>query len=92
MDLSFLGGSAAKNPPANAGDSGSILGVGKVPRRRQWQPTLVFLPGESYGQRSPVGYSPGGHRELDMTGILTHSMHVYKKESWSLLLNPPKGP
>ena len=41
--------------------------VGKIPRRRKWQPTLVFLPGESHGQSSLVGYSPWGHRELDMT-------------------------
>jgi len=32
--------------------------VGKISRRRAWQPTPVFLPGESYGQRSLVGYSP----------------------------------
>ena len=32
--------------------------VGKIPRRRAWQPTLVFLPGESHGQRSLEGYSP----------------------------------
>ena len=31
--------------------------VGKIPWRRKWQPTPVFLPGESYGQRSLVGYS-----------------------------------
>ena len=31
--------------------------VGKIPWRRAWQPTLVFLPGESHGQRSLVGYS-----------------------------------
>ena len=36
-------------------------------RRRQWQPTPVFLPGKSHGQRSLVGYSPGGHKELNMT-------------------------
>ena len=35
-------------------------GVGKIPRRRQWQPTPVFLPGESHGQRSLAGYSPCG--------------------------------
>ena len=35
MDLSFLVGSAAKSPPANAGDSGSILGVGKVPLEKE---------------------------------------------------------
>ena len=32
--------------------------VGKIPWRRKWQPTPVFLPGESHGQRSLVGYSP----------------------------------
>ena len=37
--------------------------VGKIPWRRKWQPTPVFLPGESHGQRSLVGYSPRGHRE-----------------------------
>ena len=35
------------------------------PWRRKWQPTPVFLPGESHGQRSLVGYSPWGHKELD---------------------------
>ena len=47
-----------KNPPANAGDLkdvGSIPVSGKIPWRRAWQPTPVFLPGESYGQRSLVG-------------------------------------
>ena len=35
--------------------------------RRKWQPTTVFLPGKSHGQRSLVGYSPWGCKELDMT-------------------------
>ena len=35
--------------------------------RRKWQPTPVFLPGESQGRRSPVGYSPWGFEELDTT-------------------------
>ena len=39
--------------------------VRKIHWRRKWNPTLVFLPGESYGQRSLVGYSRRGHRELD---------------------------
>ena len=34
--------------------------VGKIPWRRNWQPTLVFFPGKSHGQKSPVGYSPWG--------------------------------
>ena len=39
--------------------------VKKIPRRREWLPTPVFLPGEFHGQRSLVGYSPWGHKELD---------------------------
>ena len=38
--------------------------VGKIPWRMEWQPTPLFLPGESHGQRSLVGYSPGGHRKV----------------------------
>ena len=41
--------------------------VGKIPWRRKWKPTPVFLPGESHGQRGMVGYSPWGRKELDMT-------------------------
>ena len=37
--------------------------VGKIPSRRAWQPTPVFLPGESHGQRSLAGYSPRSHKE-----------------------------
>ena len=41
--------------------------VGKIPWRRKWQPTRGFLPGESHGQRSLVGYSLWGCKESDMT-------------------------
>ena len=41
--------------------------VGKIPWRRAWQPTPVFLPRESHGQRSLVGYSPLSCKELDTT-------------------------
>ena len=41
--------------------------VRKIPWRKVWQPTPVFLPGESLGQRSLVGYSPWGHKESDTT-------------------------
>ena len=43
--------------------------VGKIPWRRKWQPTLVFLTRESHGQRSlsMAGYSPLGHKESDVT-------------------------
>ena len=48
-----------KNPLANAGDVRDTVSiwVGKIPWRRAWQPTPVFLPGISHGQRSLVGYS-----------------------------------
>ena len=41
--------------------------VGKIPWRKEWQPTPVFLPGESHGWRSLEGYSPRGHQESDTT-------------------------
>ena len=41
--------------------------VRKIPWRRVWPPTPVFLPGESQGQRSLAGYSPWGRKELDAT-------------------------
>ena len=41
--------------------------VRRIPWRRKWQPTPVFLPGKSHGQRSLAGYSPWGRTELDKT-------------------------
>ena len=57
------GGSVLKNLPVHACQCkghGFDPCVGKTPCRRAWQPTPVFLPGESHGQRSLVGYSPWG--------------------------------
>ena len=45
--------------------------VRKIPWRKAWQTTPVFLPGESYGQRSLVGYSPWGRKESYMTEWLS---------------------
>ena len=47
--------------------------VGKIPWRREWQPTPVFLPGERHGQMSLVSYSLWGHKESDMTGATWHA-------------------
>ena len=41
--------------------------VRKIPWRRKWQPTSVFLPEESHGQRSLAGYSPRDPQESGMT-------------------------
>ena len=49
--------------------------VRKIPWKRKWQPTPVFLPGKFYGQRSLAGYGPWGHRESDMTEWL--GPHTY---------------
>ena len=46
--------------------------IGKISWRREWQPTPVFLLGESHGQRSLQGYSPWGRKESDTT---EHSQH-----------------
>ena len=62
---SFPGSSAIRNLTANAGDEFNQW-VGKIPWSRKWLPTPVFLHGESYGQRSLVGYSPWSSRVSDM--------------------------
>jgi len=60
----FPGGSAVKNPPANAGDMRSIPGSQRFPWRRKWQSNPVFLPGKSHGQKSLAGYSPPGKKRV----------------------------
>ena len=59
-----------KNRP-QCGRLGFDPWVRKIPWRRKWRPSPVFLPGEAHGQRSLVGYSPWDHRESDMTEPLT---------------------
>ena len=64
------GGSVVKTLSVHAGaigNVGSIPGSERSPCRKKWEPTPVFLPGESHGQRSLVGYSPRGHKESDTT-------------------------
>ena len=58
--------------------------VGKIPLRRAWQPTLVFLPGESLGQRSLVGYSPWGHKsQTQLKRLSTYTnMHARTADIW----------
>jgi len=47
----------------------------KIPWRRKWQPTLIFLPEKSHENRRLVGYSPKGHKELDMTEWLSTAQY-----------------
>ena len=67
MSRVFPGGSDSKESACNAEDPGSIPGVRKIPWRKEWLLTPVFLPGEFHGQWSLAGYSPWGPKELDMT-------------------------
>ena len=65
----FPNGSAGKNPPAvpEAHEMWIQSLDQEISWRRAWQPTPVFLPGESHGQRTLVDYRPQCHKELDTT-------------------------
>ena len=72
--MGFPGGSGVKDLPAKVEDVidlGSVPEfnpwVRKIPWRRKWHPTPVFLPGKSHGQWSLAGYSPWGPKESNMT-------------------------
>ena len=66
----FFTTSATREAPAMH-QSGFNPWLGKVPWRRKWLTTPVFLPGEFHGQKSLAGYSPWGRKEPDMTERLT---------------------
>ena len=73
IPLGFPGGTSGKEPNSQ-GDSRDLT---STPREdsleKGWQPTPVFLPGESHGQRSLVGYSPWGHIESNTTEVTQHA-------------------
>ena len=62
-DTSFPGGSDNEESACNARNLGSIPGLRRSTRGGHG-PTQVFLPGESHGQRSLAGYSPGGRKRV----------------------------
>ena len=70
MMVGFPGGSGGKESACNAGDLRFDSWVRKIPWRREWQPTPVFLPGECHGQKSLArsfgDYSPWGCKESDI--------------------------
>ena len=75
----FPGGASGKEPTCQCRRCkrlGFNPWVRKIPWRRKWQPTPVFLPGESHGQRSPVGYSARGCKKIrhDWSNLTTHSI------------------
>ena len=70
----FLVAQTVKNLPAMQ-ETWFDPWIGKIPWRRKWPPTPIFLPGEFHGQRSLAGYSPWGRRESDMTRRLTLTLY-----------------
>ena len=68
-------------------DVGSIHGLGRSPGVGNGNPTPVFLPGESHGQRSLVGYSPCSHKESDMTELFTLTKYSSTSEMTDIQLS-----
>ena len=64
--ISSLVAQTVKNPPAMQETQIQSLDW-KIPWRRKWLPTTVFLPEKSHGQRALVAYSPWDHKEWDIT-------------------------
>ena len=77
----FPGGASGKDPPCQCRRHkrhGFDSWVGKIPWRRKWQPTPVFLPGKSHRQRSLMGYNLWGCRVGD-DRVTEHSFQTYRK-------------
>ena len=70
------GGSDSKKTTWQCRRCGFNPWVGMIPWRRKWQPTPVFLPGKSHGQRNLVGYSPWDHEGSEKTERLTLSGYI----------------
>ena len=91
--VDFPSGAVVKNLPATAGVQkrrGFDSWVGKIPWSRKWQPIPVFLPGKLDGQRSLVGYSSLGRKELDtMEELSTHA--GVDRAPDRVKLNRPRG-
>ena len=74
--MSFPGGASGREPSYQCRRhkrSRFDPSVGKIPWRREWLPTVVFLPGESHGQRSLASYSPWGYKVSGMTEATQHT-------------------
>ena len=65
INMGIPGGQTVKNPTAV--QETRVQSLGKIPWRRKWQPTPVFLPGESHGHSSLVGYLPWSCKKWDTT-------------------------
>ena len=82
FNTAFLGlplGLSGKESTCQCRRSGSDLWARKIPWRREWLPTSVFLPGKSHGQRSLGGYHPCGHKTVRHDSMTKqHFTHIYQ--------------
>ena len=80
-EIEIPGGSVGKKYACNVEDTEMQVHprVQKIPWRRAWQHTSVFLPGEPRGQRNLVGHSPQGHKESDTTEGRTTALQTATK-------------
>ena len=79
--ICFLSGSNDKESACNAGDLGSIPELGRSPGQGNGQPTLVFLPGESHGQKSLAGYSPWIHKYINLYVVIyVNNNYIYSND------------
>ena len=85
LDRLVQKGSVVKNLPASVGYKRDLSmfdpWVGKIPWKRAWQLTPIFLPREFHGQRSLEGYCPQGRKESDTTQVIQHSTDFLKFSS-----------
>ena len=89
--MGFPGGSDDKESACNAQDLGLISRSWisyANPWRRDWQPISECFAGEFQGQRSLVGYSTWGRKELDMTERLTHTLAEYIMSAYPKTVHP----
>ena len=73
--MSFPGGSAVENPSANAGEAGSIPGLGRFPGEGNGN-QLQYSCWEINGQRSLVGYSPWGHKGIGQNLVIKQQINI----------------
>ena len=79
--MGFSGGAGGKEPTCQCRRHGFGPWIEKIPWRWKWQPTLVFRPGKSHGQRSLAGYSPWDCKESDTSehAQARRKEHIIKK-------------
>ena len=78
--MGFAGGSVVQNPPVNTGDSGLIPGSGSFLGEGNGNPLQHSCLENPHGRRSPMGYSPWGRRESDITFQLNNNSDVDTQE------------